>query len=120
MKCLSQIQTSQFAQKEAKYLGHIVSAEGVRTDPNKTKAVVDSPVPMNVKHLTQYFGLANFYRWFIKNYSTIAGPLHELTRKTAKGFQWNTNCQVAFENLKSKLISPPILALCCKLMHNSF
>ena len=99
-----------FAQAEVEYLGHVVSAEGVKTDPRKTKAVQEYPVPSNVKQLRQFLGLTNYYRRFVKDYAKIAGPLHELTRKTSRGFHWGPSCQQAFEILKKKLTSSPILA----------
>ena len=99
-----------FARKEVHYLGHIVSAEGVRTDPDKTKAVKEYPIPHDVKQLRQFLGLTNYYRRFIKDYSLLATPLFHLTRKTAKGFLWSSSCQQAFETLKQKLVTPPILA----------
>ena len=89
-----------FAQPEVDYLGHVVSAHGVTTDPKKTKAVMEYPVLSNVKELRQFLGLTNYYRRFVQDYAAIAGPLHELTRKTSKGFQWSTECQKAFGELK--------------------
>ena len=87
-----------------------VSAAGVKPDPSKTKAVSDYPTPKNVHELRQFLGLANYYRRFVQNFSKIAEPLHQLTRKTARGLQWNSNCQEAFDKLKLKLVSPPILS----------
>ena len=98
-----------FAQREVNYLGHIVSATGVQPDPGKTEAVSSYPVPKNTKELRQFLGLANYYRRFIANYAKIAGPLHKLLTKE-KNFQWDLKCQHAFEDLKHRLVSPPILA----------
>ena len=98
-----------FARKEVQYLGHIVSAEGIKPNPAKTTAVSTYPVPQNVHELRQFLGLANYYRRFVKNYSQIAEPLHQLTRKTAKGYQWTPSCQKAFVELKHRLTTPPIL-----------
>ena len=98
-----------FATKEVRYLGHIVTAEGVKPNPAKTKAVSTYPVPQDVHELRQFLGLANYYRRFVKDYSRIAEPLHQLTRKTSKGFQWTPSCQEAFEELKDRLTTPPIL-----------
>lgn len=60
-----------FAQAEGEYLGHVVSAEGVKTDPRKTKAVQEYPVPSNVKQLRQFLGLTNYYRRFVKDHAKI-------------------------------------------------
>ena len=98
-----------FAQLEVEYLGHIVSATGVRTDPKKLKAVNKFPAPTNVKTLRSFVGLASYYRRFIPNFSKIAGPLHSLTRKDVE-FLWTPPCQSAFERLKQLLISAPLLA----------
>ena len=72
--------------------------------------MADYPAPKDVHKLRQYLGLANYYRRFVQDFSQIAEPLHQLTRKTAKGFQWSSSCQEAFEELKRRLVSPPILA----------
>ena len=98
-----------FAQREVKYLGHIVSAAGVCPDPAKTEAVSTYPVPNNVKELRQFLGLTSYYRRFVVDYSKIAGPLHKPLTKE-KGFRWNSKCQNAFDELKHRLVSPPILA----------
>ena len=82
---------------------------GVKPNPSKTAAVSSYPVPINIKELRQFLGLANYYRWFMKEYSRIAEPLHQLTRKTSKGFLWTTACQDAFYGLKLHLTTAPIL-----------
>ena len=99
----------QFAKREVQYLGHIVNAAGVKPNPAKTDAVASYPAPTTVKELRQFLGLANYYRRFVKNYSQIAEPLHQLIRKTSKGLYWTTACQNAFDELKHHLVSPPIL-----------
>lgn len=96
-----------FAWKEVRYLGHIVSASGVRPDPSKIEAVSNYPTPKNVHELRQFLGLANYYRRFVEDFSKIAEPLHQLTRKTAKGFQWNSRCQETFNELKRRLVRTP-------------
>lgn len=98
-----------FFQKEVLFLGHVVSPEGVKTDPAKTEAVRDWPVPVNVKQVRSFLGLAGYYRRFVRNFSLIAGPLHKLTEKGAT-FSWTPECQKAFENLKEALTTTPVLA----------
>ncbi|CAK8692643.1 unnamed protein product [Clavelina lepadiformis] len=93
---------------EVHFLGHVVSRRGVKCDPNKTKAVVEWPIPRCVKHVRQFVGLTSYYRKFIKNYANIAAPLHKLTEK-GKKFSWTKECQTAFENLKGALVSSPVL-----------
>lgn len=100
-----------FAQRMVKYLGHEVSAKGISPDPAKTKVVSSYPVPRNEKELKQFIGLCNYYRRFVKDYSKIAEPLYKLlSKERAKCFDWNAACQHAFEVLKARLTSPPILA----------
>ena len=87
-----------FAQREVKYLGHIVSTADVRLDPAKTEAVSTYPIPNNVKELRQFLGLANYYRWFVVDYSRVAEPFHKLLTKE-NGFHWDSKCQNAFDEL---------------------
>ena len=68
----------EFLRSEVTYLGHVVSEKGIRTDPEKTKAVKDWPVPKNVKEVRVYLGFTGYYRRFIKNYAKIARPLNDL------------------------------------------
>ena len=98
-----------FAQKEVKYLGHIVSAAGIRPDPAKIEAVSTYPVPNNTKELRQFLGLANYYRRFVAGYSKIVEPLHKQLTKDNK-FNWDSKCQDAFDSLKQRLVTPPVLA----------
>ena len=97
-----------FAQLEVEYLGHVVSADGVRTDPKKSKAVSDFPTPLNVKDVRSFVGLASYYRKFIPSFSKVAGPLHALTKKDV-AFVWTPQCQSAFEKLKQLLMTAPLL-----------
>ncbi|GBO23012.1 Retrovirus-related Pol polyprotein from transposon 297 [Araneus ventricosus] len=96
-----------FFQKEVTYLGHI-SAEGVKTDPGKIKAVVDWPRPVKVYDLRSFLGLCTYYRRFMKYFSTIARPLHKLT-EAKSNFNWTEECEKSFNSLKKALTSSPIL-----------
>ena len=97
-----------FAQKEVKYLGHIVSVASVRPDPAKTEAVSVYPIANNAKELRQFLGLANNYCQFVVDYSRVAEPLHKLLTKE-NDFCWDSKSQNAFDELKHRLVSPPIL-----------
>ncbi|XP_046484824.1 uncharacterized protein [Neodiprion pinetum] len=98
----------EFLRTEVKYLGHIISADGVKPDPKKIEAVKKFPVPKTTKNVKEFLGLAGYYRRFIKNFAKIAKPLSELTSKNKK-FEWNSNTQLAFEILRDKLCEAPIL-----------
>lgn len=103
-----QPQKCEFLRKEITYLGHIISEDGVKPDVNKIKAVLDFPVPTNEKQLKSFLGLASYYRRFMKNFSQIAYPLNNLLKKNVT-FDWNALCEEAFNKIKEKLTSPPIL-----------
>ena len=95
--------------KEVRYLGHVVSQNGVSTDPDKISAVQNWPVPVSVKEVRSFLGLCGYYRRYIQGFAAIAKCLHRLTEK-GRTFIWNQECQIAFETLKSKLVEAPILA----------
>ena len=95
-----------FARKEVRYLGHIVTAEGVKPNPAKTEAVSTYPVPQHVHELQQFLGLANCYRRFVKDYSRIAESLHQLTQRRPKD---SSGLLAARELLKSLKTGSPLL-----------
>ena len=98
-----------FGQKRIKFLGHYVSSEGIEPMPEKCKAVQEFPTPKKVKEVRSFLGLAGYYRRFIKDFSKIASPMIDLTKKDQE-FRWTEECEQAFNDLKQRLISPPILA----------
>ncbi|GBN94891.1 Retrovirus-related Pol polyprotein from transposon 297, partial [Araneus ventricosus] len=93
---------------EVSYLGHIISADGVKTDPEKTKAVVDWPRPETVHDLRSFHGLCTYYRRFVRNFSAIARPLHKLTAARSN-FNWIEECEKSFNSLKQALITSNVL-----------
>lgn len=95
--------------RSVQYLGHVVSAEGVSTDPEKVEAVRNWITPTSVSELRSFMGLASYYRRYVKGFAEIARPLHQLMEKNRR-FEWTSECQSAFEQLKERLTTSPILA----------
>lgn len=98
----------EFLKKEMLYLGHVISGDGISPDPEKIQAVKNYPVPKSAEETKRFVAFANYYRKFIKGFAQIVYPLNKLTRKNAT-FDWNGECQTAFETLKHALINPPLL-----------
>ena len=97
-------------QKKVVFLGHVISGNGIATDPEKIKLVEGWPTPTNLKQLRGFLGLTGYYRKFVKGYAHIAGPLNRLLKKD-QVYDWTEDCQKAFDALKKALVSPPILTL---------
>ena len=116
----------EFFKTSVKYLGHVVSENGVQTDPDKINALASWPEPNNVKELRSFLGFTGYYRRFIRDYSKIVKPLNDLLvghcthkspdqkkkkkKKVSVPWQWGDAQQIAFYTIKDKLSSPPILA----------
>ena len=96
--------------KSIHYLGHVVSRNGVETDPTKIKCIVQWPAPSNTKELKQFLGMCSYYRRFVRSFAKIAAPLHRLSEK-GNAWLWTDECQQAFDTLKHQLVSAPILSL---------
>ena len=93
-----------------KFLGHIISADGLQCDPDKVEKVKSWPQPRTRTHAKSFLGLASYYRRFIDNFSRVAFPLTQLTRESVP-FEWTKATNDAFESLKHSLITAPVLAL---------
>ena len=80
---------------EVRFLGHVVSASGVSVDPEKVEAMMSWERPKSIFEIRSFFGLAEYYRRFIEDFSRIAAPMTRLTLKEVK-FNWDDQCEVAF------------------------
>jgi hypothetical protein len=98
-----------FGFTEVDYLGHTISHHGVHMDKDKVKAVLDWPIPLNLKQLRGFLGLSGYYRRFIRNYATLAAPLTALLKKDA--FEWSQAATDAFSALQHAITVAPVLAL---------
>jgi hypothetical protein len=95
---------------EVAFLGHVISAGGFSVDPGKVKDVLNWMPPTTASEIWSFLGLAGYYRCFIKDFSKIAKPMTKLLEKN-KAFEWTTECQASFEELRKRLTSTSVLVL---------
>ncbi|GJV07129.1 putative reverse transcriptase domain-containing protein [Tanacetum coccineum] len=95
---------------KVQFLGHVINSEGIHVDPAKIESIKDWASPKSPTEIRQFLGLAGYYRRFIEGFSKIAKPMTKLTQKKVK-FEWGDKQEAAFQLLKQKLCSAPILAL---------
>ncbi|GKB72739.1 putative reverse transcriptase domain-containing protein [Tanacetum coccineum] len=100
----------EFWPSKVQFLGHVIDSEGIHVDHAKIKAIKDWESPKTPIEICQFLGLAGYYRRFIEGFSKIARPMMKLTQKSVK-FDWGEKAEAAFQLLKQKLCSAPILAL---------
>ena len=98
-----------FLMRTLNFLGHTVTPEGIRTQKDKIKAIVDYPAPKNVKALRRFLGIIGYYRAFVSGYASIASPLTDLLKASVE-FKWGDDQQSAFLTLKDRLVQAPILS----------
>nr|GEZ68889.1 putative reverse transcriptase domain-containing protein [Tanacetum cinerariifolium] len=95
---------------KVQFLGDVIDSQGIHVDPTKIESVKDLASPKTPTEIRQFLGLAGYYRRFIEGFSKIAKPMTKLTQKKVK-FKWGDKQEAAFQLLKQKLCSAPILAL---------
>ena len=99
-----------FCTDRVAFLGYVVTPQGIEVDKSKIEAIQGWPVPTTITQVRSFLGLAGFYRRFVKDFSTIAAPLHELTKKGVS-FSWGKAQEHSFHMLKDKLTHAPLLQL---------
>ncbi|KAA0040470.1 pol protein [Cucumis melo var. makuwa] len=109
-KLYAKFSKCEFWLKQVSFLGHVVSKVGVSVDLAKIEAVTGWTRPFTVSEVRSFLGLADYYRRFVENFSRIATPLTQLTRKGAP-FVWSKACEDSFQNLKQKLVIAPVLTV---------
>jgi hypothetical protein len=115
---IAKLSKCEFFKTRITFLGHLITPEGIHPDPNKIKVVQNWPVPSTVREVRAFLGLCNYFRKFINNYSSITAPLSDLLRGNVPRSKslntpitWTPACQQAFELLKQRLSSYPVLTL---------
>ena len=98
----------EFWLSEVRFLGHVVSSEGISVDPSKIEAILNWERPKTVFEIRSFLGLAGYYRRFVLDFARLAMPLSRLTRKDVK-FEWNDACEHSFQELRTRLTTAPIL-----------
>ena len=107
-KLVCQIDKCHFFLKQLKYLGKVVSGEGVATDPELIEWMVNYPKPTNVKQVRSFLGLCSCYKGFVHNFAILAEPLTELTRSDVD-WTWGDKQEKVFQTLKNRMSDCPIL-----------
>ena len=98
-----------FTTPSVDYLGHVLSGQGVATDPAKIQEILNWPIPLTLTELRRFLGLTGYYRRFIEGYASICRALHDILKKNS--FCWTEKQQQAFEQLKKAMTTPPVLIL---------
>ncbi|WVZ83904.1 hypothetical protein U9M48_030999 [Paspalum notatum var. saurae] len=109
-KLYAKLKKCEFWIDEVPFLGHIISKGGIAVDPHKISAITNWEVPQTPKEVHGFLGLAGYYRRFIENFSKTAKPMTSLLEKDA-AFKWTADRQAAFDELKRRLTTAPVLTL---------
>ncbi|XP_063289915.1 uncharacterized protein LOC134574753 [Pelobates fuscus] len=98
-----------FDQTSVQFLGYIISEEGFSMDPSKLEAIKSWPLPQGLKAIQRFVGFANYYRKFIKNFSSIIAPITKMTKKGTNPRVWSPEALKAFEMLEQAFTTAPVL-----------
>lgn len=105
-----QLDKSEFLRKEVGFLGHVITADGIKPNPAKVKAVLEYPLPKNIKEIRAFLGLVGYYRRFIRNFAKVVQPLTRCLKKGTKIDPADQNYIQAFHPCKELLTNAPILS----------
>ncbi|GBG88009.1 hypothetical protein CBR_g46380 [Chara braunii] len=100
----------EWAKTQVLYLGHVLDGDGIKPEDSKIAAIRDWPTPRTLTELRSFLGLANYYKKFVRNFSTIAAPLRRLLKKEII-WKWDKDCTSAMKKLKQALIEYPVLTV---------
>lgn len=103
------VQKSRFCRRQVKYLGYLLTENGLAIDGSKLEPILNYPRPKSIRDVRRLMGLIGFYQKFVNNYSHITTPITDLLKKSKK-FKWTTEAEQALDQLKSVLTSSPVLA----------
>ncbi|KAA0048456.1 pol protein [Cucumis melo var. makuwa] len=106
----TEVEHEEHLHQKVSFLGHVLSSEGVSVDPMKIEAVTSWPRLSTVSEVLSFLGLVGYYRRFVEDFSRIASPLTQLTRKGTH-FVWSLACKSSFQELKKKLVTTPLLTV---------
>lgn len=109
------IDKCQFCRPQLKYLGYVVSRNGLHVDPDKVKAMLEIAAPSNVKEVRRIVGTFSWYRRFVPQFSSIIAPITSLLKKKAK-FEWSDECDKSFREIKECLVAAPVLS--CRIIRD--
>lgn len=112
-KLVANLKKCEFFKTELEFVGFHISAQGILPSTRKVQAIQEWPTPSTVQEVRQFVGLGSYYRRFIKDFSTIAAPLTDLTKGTGaktRRVEWTPQCEAAFQLIKDKISHAPVLA----------
>ncbi len=105
----AKIEKCEFHQTSVSFIGYMISSGGVAMEDKKVQAVIDWPQPVTLKELQRFLGFANFYRRFIRNFSTVAAPMTSMLKRGRQSLMWTPAAIAAFQKLKERFTTAPIL-----------